>query len=73
VHIVQVILAGWNNFQSMVTGWFVVKEKKSALVTVPVVAETTKTGREKIEMQILENEENDEEDIAPVNKNEDEE
>lgn len=73
VHIVQVILAGWNNFQSMVTGWFVVKEKKSALVTVPVVAETTKTDAEEIEMQILENEENDEQDMARINKNEDEE
>ena len=27
VHVVQVILAGWNNFQAMVTGWEVVKKR----------------------------------------------
>ena len=35
VHIVQVILAGWNNFQAMVTGIEVIKDKK---IAVPVVA-----------------------------------
>jgi len=27
VHVIQVILAGWNNFQSMVTGWEVLKKR----------------------------------------------
>lgn len=39
VHIIQVILAGWNNFQSMVTGLFVLRENKKNLVIIPVVAE----------------------------------
>ena len=42
VHIVQVILAGWNNFQSMVTGLFVLQENKMIPVVVPVVAEEIK-------------------------------
>ncbi|MEO9100031.1 MAG: cytochrome b/b6 domain-containing protein [Ginsengibacter sp.] len=38
VHILQVILAGWNNFQSMVTGLFVVPYNKKILIpaVVPV-------------------------------------
>lgn len=38
VHIIQVILAGWNNFQSMVTGLFVLKDEKKILspVLIPV-------------------------------------
>jgi len=39
VHIIQVILAGWNNFQSMITGLFVLKKSKNIPVTIPVVAE----------------------------------
>lgn len=38
VHIIQVILAGWNNFQSMITGFFVVKKNKTLLVPVVVFA-----------------------------------
>ncbi len=39
VHIIQVILAGWNNFQSMVTGLFILGTEKDVLVPsiVPVV------------------------------------
>lgn len=29
IHIIQVIVAGWNNFQSMITGFEIKKEKKS--------------------------------------------
>ena len=29
IHILQVILAGWNNFRSMVTGFEIVKEDKN--------------------------------------------
>lgn len=32
VHVIQVILAGWNNFQSMVTGFFVLKKDEKLLV-----------------------------------------
>lgn len=39
VHIIQVILAGWNNFQSMITGLFILKEEKKNLVVSPVPAE----------------------------------
>ena len=32
VHIIQVILAGWNNFQSMVTGLFILHSEKEIMV-----------------------------------------
>jgi thiosulfate reductase cytochrome b subunit len=35
VHIVQVMLAGWNNFRGMVAGFEVVKEDKNTVVTEP--------------------------------------
>lgn len=38
VHIIQVVLAGWNNFQSMVTGLFLVKENKKILSPALVLA-----------------------------------
>ncbi|MEO6905321.1 MAG: cytochrome b/b6 domain-containing protein [Ginsengibacter sp.] len=38
VHIIQVIFAGWNNFQSMVTGLFIIRDNKRTLIpaVVPV-------------------------------------
>lgn len=36
VHIVQVALAGWNNFQSMVTGLFVLHDPKELVVLKPI-------------------------------------
>ncbi len=32
VHIIQVILAGWNNFRAMITGWEVLKVEESSVV-----------------------------------------
>ncbi|MEO5908894.1 MAG: cytochrome b/b6 domain-containing protein [Ginsengibacter sp.] len=32
VHIIQVIFAGWNNFQSMVTGLFIIRDNKRTLI-----------------------------------------
>ena len=32
VHIVQVIIAGWNNFQSMVSGLEVIKKKEQTTI-----------------------------------------
>ena len=39
VHIIQVILAGWNNFQSMITGLFILKNDENSFVVSPVVIE----------------------------------
>lgn len=50
VHIIQVILAGWNNFQSMVTGLFLIKNDENTFspVMVPVVEQMeNKTELEK--------------------------
>jgi len=38
VHILQVIFTGWNNFQSMVTGFFVLPAEKEVLIPSPVIA-----------------------------------
>ena len=40
VHIIQVVLAGWNNFQSMVTGLFLIKDDKKILspMAIPIIA-----------------------------------
>jgi thiosulfate reductase cytochrome b subunit len=40
VHVIQVILAGWNNFQSMVTGLFVLKEVQPVFVPVAIAVES---------------------------------
>jgi thiosulfate reductase cytochrome b subunit len=42
VHIIQVILAGWNNFQSMVTGWFLIPGATviPAVAIIPATPET---------------------------------
>lgn len=45
VHIAQVVRAGWNNFQAMVTGWEVVKKQgqEQGQVAVPLVQDTKTT------------------------------
>jgi hypothetical protein len=40
VHVIQVILAGWNNFQSMVTGLFVLKEVQPVVVPLAITRES---------------------------------
>ena len=62
VHIIQVILAGWNNFQSMVTGLFLIKNDKEIFVpaVIPMVEQNEhKTVPEK-PVIILPNEKTDE-------------
>ena len=62
VHIIQVILAGWNNFQSMVTGLFLIKIDKEIFVpaVIPMVEQNEhKTVPEK-PVIILPNEKTDE-------------
>ena len=62
VHIIQVILAGWNNFQSMVTGLFLIKNDKEIFVpaVIPMVEQNEhKTVPEKPAI-ILPNEKTDE-------------
>ena len=49
VHIIQVILAGWNNFQSMVTGLFLIKNDEKILS--PVVVPVVEQNEEKIELE----------------------
>jgi thiosulfate reductase cytochrome b subunit len=41
VHIVQVILAGWNNFRGMITGFEVVKKSTAPEVAEPVAEDNT--------------------------------
>ncbi|MEO6843660.1 MAG: cytochrome b/b6 domain-containing protein, partial [Ginsengibacter sp.] len=49
VHIIQVIQAGWNNFQSMVTGLFLIKNDEKILS--PVVVPVMEQNEEKIELE----------------------
>ena len=62
VHIIQVIFAGWNNFQSMITGLFILKDEQKNFATSPVTAEVN-SKRETNEEEIVYNE--DEDDIPP--------
>lgn len=73
VHIIQVILAGWNNFQSMVTGLFVVKEKKSIPAIVPVEEVPVEMESENMETVSSQKEENIKDGILPENNNEEKE
>jgi len=71
VHIIQVVLAGWNNFQSMVTGLFLIKndEKIFSPLIVPVVEQNDdKIALEK-PVIILPNEKTNE-DFPPTADNE---
>jgi hypothetical protein len=42
IHIIQVIIAGWNNFQAMVTGFEVVRIKEEPIAEPLVVQELPK-------------------------------
>jgi len=56
IHIIQVILAGWNNFRAMVTGFEVVKSKKQFEVEEVAVAETPPADEEIVAPTINESE-----------------
>jgi thiosulfate reductase cytochrome b subunit len=57
VHIIQVILAGWNNFQSMITGLFILKNDKGSLVISPAIEKVNaKPGTENDEIIATEKE-----------------
>lgn len=57
VHIIQVILAGWNNFQSMITGLFILKNDKGSLVISPAIEKiNAKPGTENDEIIATEKE-----------------
>lgn len=73
VHIVQVILAGWNNFQSMVTGLFIVKEKKNEAIPILLKVKEAVIENETIETVSSVKEENTNEQIFTENKNEEKE
>ena len=64
VHVVQVILAGWNNFQSMVTGFFVLKEMPPIALPVSIAGES-----QNVEIVDLAHEE----DVPPIQLLEEEE
>jgi len=46
VHIIQVIIAGWNNFQSMVTGLFILPDNKKSLIPVVITVENLMAKKE---------------------------
>jgi len=73
VHIIQVILAGWNNFQSMITGLFLIKNDKEifAPAVIPVVEQNEDKTEPEKPVIILPNEKTDEV-IIPDADNEEE-
>ena len=73
VHIVQVILAGWNNFQSMITGLFIVKEKKNQPVMAVVAVKETVVENRNMETVSSIEEENTKEEVFTEQKNEEKE
>ena len=60
IHIIQVALAGWNNFQSMITGLFVLKEKKNELIAAPANSAES----------VIENEKEESSEIVSLEENE---
>jgi thiosulfate reductase cytochrome b subunit len=46
VHIIQVALAGWNNFQSMITGFFLLHPEKEMIVTAPILVQEININKE---------------------------
>jgi thiosulfate reductase cytochrome b subunit len=46
VHIIQVALAGWNNFQSMITGFFLLHPEKEMMVTAPILVQEININKE---------------------------
>jgi len=73
IHIVQVILAGWNNFQSMVTGLFILKEKKNNVAPALVTAKEPVMENENRETVSSIEEENTNEEIFTDDKNDEKE
>jgi len=73
VHIIQVILAGWNNFQSMITGLFLIKNDKEIFIpaVIPVVEQNEDKTEPEKPVIILPNEKTDEV-IIPDADNEEE-
>jgi thiosulfate reductase cytochrome b subunit len=71
VHILMVIFAGWNNFQSMITGLFVLKDDKEILppVLIPVGETDTINEIENSEVIPTSKEEIVKEDILPSKDN----
>ncbi len=73
VHVIQVILAGWNNFQSMVTGLFVLKENKESSLATVIPVEEINVEKEVVEILPAEKEKNISEGISTENNNEEKE
>lgn len=73
VHIIQVILAGWNNFQSIITGLFLIKNDKEIFIpaVIPVVEQNEDKTEPEKPVIILPNEKTDEV-IIPDADNEEE-
>lgn len=76
VHILQVIFTGWNNFQSMVTGLFVLPTEKEVLIPYPVIANQMDLNKKEslIDIKPTENissnkEKNFTDEIEPENNN----
>lgn len=46
VHIIQVVFAGWNNFQSMITGLFILKDEQKNLAASPITVEVNSKSEE---------------------------
>lgn len=46
VHIIQVVFAGWNNFQSMITGLFILKDEQKNLAASPITVEVNLKSEE---------------------------
>lgn len=76
VHILQVIFTGWNNFQSMVTGLFVLPTEKEVLMASPVIANQMDLNKKEpgIDIKPTENissnkEKNFTDEIEPENNN----
>lgn len=46
VHVIQVVFAGWNNFQSMITGLFILKDEQKNLAASPITVEVNSKSEE---------------------------
>lgn len=46
VHVIQVVFAGWNNFQSMITGLFILKDEQKNLAASPITVEVNSNSEE---------------------------
>ncbi|MDP4284506.1 MAG: cytochrome b/b6 domain-containing protein [Bacteroidota bacterium] len=70
VHILQVIFAGWNNFQSMVTGLFILPSEEEILIPSSVATQMDVNKNEPInEVQISENNSLNIDEIIPKKNN----